>query len=457
MAPGGSGGASCNTMQEWQLHAGPVPPAGAPPRQFLSQAAQVYVQQGCYMGELVSSNPLQFHSMAVAPPPILSTSPKVGGASKARRGGMPRQRALASQGARDGGRQVTDWKAAGQQQQPVPPGFISSQQLPGNAGMMLTPSGRWVQDQCAPSAALGLLEAFPTNPGLAPSLAEAPMVGCVDPLGGLPAPLLIRNTFLDAKPVRSPSLDPFFEERKVKSSPPSGPPSGKLEVAAPRSTLGGPPPPYAGFVPAVSLADALPPPGGCAAGSLYPYQQEQGAQPGMPAVWQLAEGTACPLLPCFDTDCSTPGTPEPTYREAWQPTPVAQTCGGSSSGGSAEVAASSASAGCSAVLSDQVSPAAAGRRETEPVVLGSPELPSRGSALHKWGACKPCAFVFQEGCNNDVECQFCHLCEPGERKRRKKERLAMKREVREAARRRRAEAAAAQGGGWRPRGGLSER
>jgi len=48
--------------------------------------------------------------------------------------------------------------------------------------------------------------------------------------------------------------------------------------------------------------------------------------------------------------------------------------------------------------------------------------PSRGSALHPWGACKPCAFVFQEGCANGADCDFCHLCEPGERKRRKKER-----------------------------------
>jgi len=42
--------------------------------------------------------------------------------------------------------------------------------------------------------------------------------------------------------------------------------------------------------------------------------------------------------------------------------------------------------------------------------------------LHQWNACKPCAFMFQGGCKNGVECDFCHLCEQGERKRRKKER-----------------------------------
>jgi len=61
-------------------------------------------------------------------------------------------------------------------------------------------------------------------------------------------------------------------------------------------------------------------------------------------------------------------------------------------------------------------------------VLGSAALPSRGSALHAWRACKPCAFVFQEGCQNKELCDFCHLCEPGERKRRKKERRIQKRE-----------------------------
>eukprot|EP00929_Paragymnodinium_shiwhaense_P053558 TRINITY_DN26815_c0_g3_i1.p1 TRINITY_DN26815_c0_g3~~TRINITY_DN26815_c0_g3_i1.p1 ORF type:complete len:533 (-),score=72.96 TRINITY_DN26815_c0_g3_i1:642-2240(-) len=66
--------------------------------------------------------------------------------------------------------------------------------------------------------------------------------------------------------------------------------------------------------------------------------------------------------------------------------------------------------------------------------LGTQQLPSRGSALHQWGTCKPCAFVFKGGCANGTECQFCHLCEEGEKKRRKKDRLAARREAREEAR-----------------------
>jgi len=44
---------------------------------------------------------------------------------------------------------------------------------------------------------------------------------------------------------------------------------------------------------------------------------------------------------------------------------------------------------------------------------------------HSSGKCKPCAFLFkEEGCRTGVSCQYCHLCQPGEKKRRKKERKA---------------------------------
>jgi hypothetical protein len=55
---------------------------------------------------------------------------------------------------------------------------------------------------------------------------------------------------------------------------------------------------------------------------------------------------------------------------------------------------------------------------------------SKGSTLHQWGTCKPCAFYLKDNCENGASCIFCHLCEPGEKKRRKKERLAIARESR---------------------------
>lgn len=51
-------------------------------------------------------------------------------------------------------------------------------------------------------------------------------------------------------------------------------------------------------------------------------------------------------------------------------------------------------------------------------------LPSLGSAQHKSGDCKPCAFLHSKGCTSGLNCEFCHMCEPGEKKRRQKEKRA---------------------------------
>jgi hypothetical protein len=64
--------------------------------------------------------------------------------------------------------------------------------------------------------------------------------------------------------------------------------------------------------------------------------------------------------------------------------------------------------------------------------LGSPELPSVGSAGHRWGACKPCAFLYKRGCENGLQCEFCHLCDSGEKKRRQKDKIAKLKEMRGA-------------------------
>jgi hypothetical protein len=53
--------------------------------------------------------------------------------------------------------------------------------------------------------------------------------------------------------------------------------------------------------------------------------------------------------------------------------------------------------------------------------LGSEEMPTIGSMGHKTRSCKPCAFLHTRGCENGVGCPFCHLCLPGEKKRRLKE------------------------------------
>jgi len=49
---------------------------------------------------------------------------------------------------------------------------------------------------------------------------------------------------------------------------------------------------------------------------------------------------------------------------------------------------------------------------------------SVGSAMHGRGHCKPCAWKWKPGgCLNGKACGYCHACDEGELKRRKKERL----------------------------------
>jgi len=68
-----------------------------------------------------------------------------------------------------------------------------------------------------------------------------------------------------------------------------------------------------------------------------------------------------------------------------------------------------------------------------PPALGSPEMPTLGSAAHGLG-CSPCAHAHSsKGCRNGAQCAFCHLCPPGELKRQQKaKRLAQRAEGRAA-------------------------
>mmetsp|Transcript_62289 Transcript_62289/g.98546 ORF Transcript_62289/g.98546 Transcript_62289/m.98546 type:complete len:201 (+) Transcript_62289:37-639(+) len=39
---------------------------------------------------------------------------------------------------------------------------------------------------------------------------------------------------------------------------------------------------------------------------------------------------------------------------------------------------------------------------------------------HDTSSCRPCAFYHTKGCQNGSQCIFCHICPPGEKKRRQK-------------------------------------
>lgn len=61
--------------------------------------------------------------------------------------------------------------------------------------------------------------------------------------------------------------------------------------------------------------------------------------------------------------------------------------------------------------------------ECEVLQVGGALL-SVGSAHHDIGKCRPCAFVHRPiGCAHGSACSFCHLCAPGTKKRRQKQKL----------------------------------
>lgn len=71
----------------------------------------------------------------------------------------------------------------------------------------------------------------------------------------------------------------------------------------------------------------------------------------------------------------------------------------------------------------------------QPPGLESPSfgMLNPGSTLHDCGACTPCAWFWKtSGCQNNVDCRFCHICPDGELKARKKSKRDLMRSFRGA-------------------------
>lgn len=214
---------------------------------------------------------------------------------------------------------------------------------------------------------------------------------------------LVKNTFLSYPPPRNPSLEEFIEERKVKSAP-------------------------------VSSVDAV-------TGDAVVVPQDAAGQMRAPADRSSPATHEVVLRPC-----------ESTNSAVRSDKPVrGHTYGGQAGRGPSESVRSSGS-GSDPRLSDEYlvpnmtedstlfamettrslassSSCVLGRNaQGEELELGTPSMPTIGSARHYIGQCKPCAFV-DRGCQSGVDCQFCHICEPGEKKRRKKEKVQFRRQI----------------------------
>jgi len=191
-----------------------------------------------------------------------------------------------------------------------------------------------------------------------------------------PVPYAIRNTFVDTGIGRPLSLEEFYEERRVHSCPVE--PSDGHEQLQRAMTTGG------SMMASVAAAAAA-------------------------ASAAAAAATMCWMTSPARRGDATPSSPAPVDPTAihWGATAT-------------PMSASPAAQAPVLRLADWM---------PEPE-LGSPEMPTVGSAGHSAGTCKPCAFFHSKGCGNGVNCSFCHLCPADEKKRRQKEKICLLREMR---------------------------
>jgi len=208
------------------------------------------------------------------------------------------------------------------------------------------------------------------------------MVKCLTELPeAYPAPIRVHNTFIDATLERSPSLERFYREREVSTCPSAH--IGRLKSLFQESAAGD-----------AEDGDQTPLPRGFPEAP-FPETLTEPAAPGVAA-------GAAPVLVL-------------SLAEALHQRPCAPS--------------GRADAGLGAMSADDSPWGAAVDAIDAPArpAQGLTTLPSVGSAAHLTGRCKPCAFFYTKGCESNFSCEFCHLCEPGEKKRRKKDKLEARR------------------------------
>lgn len=223
-----------------------------------------------------------------------------------------------------------------------------------------------------------------------------------------PATLLIRNTFIEVQGERPFALDDFFEERLVRSCPASGIDSGNDASAAAgerhaalTKTAATSCPDPEGYSECSTVASLE---SGTAKGANLPWRRNQ--------AWATAgDYGECRKITNQSSDATRP------YTTSVRPTPMNAT-----------------------VRLESMLPLPMHMVDTD-VATGfdgyhgrgsfgpSDEFPSRGSFGHNNGVCKPCAFFHVKGCENGFECPFCHLCDPGEKKKRRKEKQSLRKDV----------------------------
>lgn len=265
-----------------------------------------------------------------------------------------------------------------------------------------------------------------TSPPVSPEYNHA-SVGIPDYI--YPAPFVVSNTFVSAPTDRQPSLDDFLQLREVHSCPTSAiaPPPG-LEHVAERSPVLIPAGPMlwprtmsgeglemlmlAGGIDAAASPMLARPPRWPSTMSEDALEQMIGASARMSAAASAAaiftRGAASPAPASSGAVPPPPVATAPLFEHSAMPPPPMAT-----------------------LVPIDSEPQVLHLSEALSVPSVDTGIPTIGSAGHMSGTCKPCAFLHTKGCNNGFACSFCHLCDAGEKQRRKKEKKEVLRDVRQ--------------------------
>uniref|UniRef100_A0A7S4R696 C3H1-type domain-containing protein n=1 Tax=Alexandrium monilatum TaxID=311494 RepID=A0A7S4R696_9DINO len=267
----------------------------------------------------------------------------------------------------------------------------------------------------APCQALPtLLTSRPRPRGGAASLAKG--ASPAQPPAKLPEkyamPVRVRNTFIDTSAERSPSLERFYQEREVVTCPSAH--IGRLRNLFQEATEGNDPSCAAG-----GAGQACH--GGGQGKAPREFPTYHSPEVSTSSVAGVSSGRPVAVL---SLDQALNSSPQLHGGHASGGQMVVGVVGGSYAGNTGYTCM--APRGGLSLLQCGLEEAPLPPPPNRPA-LGNAEMPSVGSAGHAQGSCKPCAFFHTVGCTSGLACQFCHLCEAGERKRRRKEKLDARR------------------------------
>jgi hypothetical protein len=254
----------------------------------------------------------------------------------------------------------------------------------------------------------------------------------------------VAKTFIQYPALRNPSLEAFFQEREISSCPASRMPSIDEEQEDAKSTT---------TVSSDSLKTIAKDIEYTIKNTFIDYPGwESLRNPSLEGFFQERELKSCPATRMQSLDDSQESSPEVLYANLQEATwnieqPALRSI-------SLEECIRNIEAKYQDLeVCDDISTKANSEEDTAPPtpqILSDSEEESKlsnraisltdslglwslGSAEHSLGNCKPCAFLWksEQGCQNGTNCKFCHMCTPGEVKRRKKAKLAARKMMRQ--------------------------